>query len=97
MTPVQKDNNDSRPLLAAIPTHLRDWRLSPDQETFAYGGDEVDLSVWNTELAFSPRSEHPASTTVTSAKKQKRDSALLPGELWRAKNVRSKFCSVFFL
>jgi ribosome biogenesis protein NSA1 len=56
--------------------------MSPNQETFAYGGDEVDLSVWDMEQAFSPRPQ----TTESENKKRKRD-ALFPGEVWRGKNV----------
>ncbi|KAJ7172528.1 hypothetical protein C8R46DRAFT_992734 [Mycena filopes] len=67
------------PLLASLPARLADWRLASDQATFAYGGDEVELSVWDTEKAMSSPGE-PAGT------KRKRDS-LFPGELWRAKNV----------
>ncbi|KAF7967689.1 hypothetical protein HWV62_33385 [Athelia sp. TMB] len=69
--------------LAALPTRLCDWRMSFDQNSFAYGGDEVELSLWDTARAFSP-TEKP---TETDAKKRKRGDTLFPGELWRAKNV----------
>lgn len=72
--------------LASLPTRLCDWRISSDQETFACGGDEVELSVWNTEQVFSPPQEQPAKTETN---KRKRGDALFPGELWRAKNVRT--------
>ncbi|CAK5277717.1 unnamed protein product [Mycena citricolor] len=65
--------------LASLPSRLCDWKLSTDQSTFSYGGDEVELSVWDTEKAFSP-------TEKLDASKRKRDS-LFPGEIWRAKNV----------
>ncbi|KIY69991.1 hypothetical protein CYLTODRAFT_328950, partial [Cylindrobasidium torrendii FP15055 ss-10] len=61
-----------------LPTRLCGWRLAKGDETFAYGGDEVDLSVWNTERAF--KSSPPES------KKRKRNE-LFPAEVWRAKNV----------
>ncbi|KAI0934403.1 hypothetical protein AcW1_005938 [Taiwanofungus camphoratus] len=67
---------------ASLPMRLCDWRLSPDGVTFAYGGDEVELSVWNAEQAFA----HPAAVDVDS-KKRKRGDQLFPGEIWRAKNV----------
>jgi ribosome biogenesis protein NSA1 len=70
--------------LASLPTRLQDWRMSSNQETFAYGGDEVDLSVWNTESAFAFRSQEAESVP---SKKRKRGNALLPGEIWRASNV----------
>lgn len=70
--------------LASLPTRLQDWRMSSNHETFAYGGDEVDLSVWNTESAFAPRSQEVESVP---SKKRKRNNALFPGEIWRANNV----------
>ena len=59
--------------------------MSPDRDTFAYGGDEVDLSVWDTEKAFSARPQDES----TVPKKRKRNE-LLPGEIWRARNVGDK-------
>lgn len=46
--------------LAALPMRLCEWRLSSDSKSFAYGGDEVELSLWDTEKAFSlnPRRPH---------------------------------------
>lgn len=65
---------------------LSEWRLSSNEEVFAYAGDEVELSVWNSETAFSTNpGEIP--TSDASAKKRKRGDQLLPGEIWRAKNV----------
>ena len=64
---------------------LCDWRISSSQETFSYGGDEVELSVWNTEQAFTPSADQ---LSVTEMKKRKRGDTLFPGEVWRAKNVR---------
>ena len=70
----------------SLPMRLCEWRLAPDTHTFAYGGEEVELSLWDTEKAFS---ENPATIqpTSTDSKKRKRGDQLLPGELWRAKNV----------
>ena len=67
---------------------LTEWRLAPNEETFAYAGDEVELSVWNTERAFSEGVRKPDDGEAQS-KKRKRSEQLLPGELWRAKNVRT--------
>lgn len=78
------------PRLASLPTRLCDWRLASDQQTFAYGGDEVDLSVWDTERAFAPRPKED-STPSSAPKKRKRSEALFPGEVWRARNVRYDF------
>ncbi|KAF8136311.1 WD40-repeat-containing domain protein [Boletus edulis] len=64
--------------LGALPSRLMDWRLGPDQETFAYGGDEVEVSIWNIERAFD-------------SKKRKKAETLFPGEVWRAKNVANDY------
>ena len=64
---------------------LCEWRTAPDGKTFSYGGDEVELSVWDLEAAFAPKQPvlQPEGT-----KKRRRGNDLLPGELWRAKNAR---------
>jgi ribosome biogenesis protein NSA1 len=61
--------------------------MSDDLGTFSYGGDDVDISVWNTELAFSSNSVTTKSTDTPTSKKRKRGDTLFPGEIWRAKNV----------
>jgi ribosome biogenesis protein NSA1 len=71
----------------SLPSRLCDWRMSDNRETFAYGGDEVDLSVWSAELAWQPQPE-PSTLPGTSSKKRKRDDDLFPAEIWRARNVR---------
>lgn len=72
---------------------LKAWRLSPTGDNFAYGGDEVDLSLWDTERAFHSTTSGTSETTTSSnAKKRKRENDLLPGEIWRAKNVRTYIC-----
>lgn len=91
MTPIFSGNrDDSQPSssqLASLPTRLTDWRLSPNGEAFAYGGDEVDLSVWNTELAFQHKPENDTSVSTKTTKKRKRGDELFLAETWRAKNV----------
>ncbi|KAH0830526.1 hypothetical protein J3R83DRAFT_1978 [Lanmaoa asiatica] len=79
------DEDGPKHKLSALPSRLMDWRLGPNQETFAYGGDEVEVSVWNTERAFE--SQPDSSATSPSCKKRKRAETLFPGEVWRAKNV----------
>lgn len=71
----------------SLPSRLCDWRMSDNKETFAYGGDEVDLSVWSAELAWRPQPE-PSTLSGTSSKKRKRGDDLFPAEIWRARNVR---------
>jgi ribosome biogenesis protein NSA1 len=70
--------------LASVPTRLEDWQMAANREFFAYGGNEVDLSVWDTERAFSSPEE--VDKQSAAPRKRKRDE-LLPGEIWRAKNV----------
>ena len=79
--------------LAALPSRLTDWRSGHNQETFAYGGDEVELSVWNTERAFdpSPPSENTPTATNNTKKRKRANDTLFPGEVWRAKNVPNDF------
>ncbi|KAF9246568.1 hypothetical protein BU15DRAFT_39865 [Melanogaster broomeanus] len=80
--------------LGALPSRLTDWRLGPNQETFVYGGNEVEVSVWNTERAFAPQHEPPSSDSTSHSgvgTKRKRADALFPGEIWRAKNVPNDY------
>jgi ribosome biogenesis protein NSA1 len=74
--------------LGALPSRLMDWRLGPNQGTFAYGGDEVEASIWNVERAFDLQTD---SGTPVDSKKGKRADALFPGEIWRAKNVANDY------
>jgi ribosome biogenesis protein NSA1 len=71
---------------SSLPTRLHDWKLSSDGITFAYGGDEVDVSVWDTEAAFQVQAGD-STHSLTNSKKRKRNDNLFPGEVWRAKNV----------
>src|SRR5688500_15938098 len=85
-----------------LPMRLCDVRLSPDSSHIAYGGDEVDLSLWDVERALGLSSIAEESTNNQeqadggNSKKRKKPSSneLLPAELWRAKNVR--FCFAKF-
>lgn len=69
--------------LAVLPTRLCCWRLSSDDKSFAYGGEEVEVSLWDTERSFS----QPITSTPGPSQKRKRQGDLLPAEIWRAKNV----------
>ena len=104
LTPLlrEADAGLEQPRTAVLPMRLCAWRLAPDGTTFAYGGDEVELSVWDVETAFAPKQQPPAPPQSDSSKKRKRRSEmLLPGELWRAKNVCIsvwyKKCVIFWL
>jgi len=70
---------------ASLPSHLFDWRLSADGENFAYGGEEVDLSIWNVERTFQGSPQETSNNP--GSRKRKNDEALLPGEVWKARNV----------
>ena len=69
---------------ATLPSRLTDWKLNESGSHFVYGGDEVDISVWDTSLAFQTPETSEAQSA--SSKKRKRNE-LFPGEVWRAKNV----------
>ncbi|PAV23245.1 hypothetical protein PNOK_0031300 [Pyrrhoderma noxium] len=71
---------------ASLPTRLCAWRLSGDSTNFAYGGNEVDLSVWDTEQALQTGGI-VTQRTDSDSKKRKRGNDLFPGEIWRAKNL----------
>ncbi|KAH9079632.1 hypothetical protein EDB83DRAFT_2343733 [Lactarius deliciosus] len=70
---------------------LCEWRPAPDGKGFSYGGDEVELSIWDLEAAFAPKQPAPQPE---GTKKRKRGNDLLPGELWRAKNVANDSLSL---
>ncbi|KAL5529045.1 hypothetical protein ACEPAG_5019 [Sanghuangporus baumii] len=72
-----------------LPMRLRSWSLSPDASSFAYGGNEVDLSVWDTERTFQETlgSQETRLENSNTTKKRKRGGDLFPAEIWRAKNL----------
>lgn len=75
--------------ITSIPTRLSDWILSEDTKSFAYGGNEVEVSLWDTSRAFDP-SRRLLPDPATGTKRRKRQiSELFDGEVWRAKNVPS--------
>jgi ribosome biogenesis protein NSA1 len=84
LTPFGEHNAESQ--TAVLPMRLCEWRTAPDGNTFSYGGDEVELSLWDLESAFAPKQKQsPPQSEGT--KKRKRANDLLPGEIWRAKNA----------
>jgi ribosome biogenesis protein NSA1 len=95
---VNASENDAKTVYETrvLPSRLTDWKLAQDGETFVYAGDEVDLSVWNTDLAFIgtkksyPDDSHPS-------KKRKRNEDLFHGEIWRAHNVWAIVSFIGFL
>ncbi|KAL1692306.1 hypothetical protein GGG16DRAFT_51728 [Schizophyllum commune] len=73
--------------IAALPARLCDWKLASNGDAFAYGGDEVEVSLWDTEKAFAAPPVVVSEPAPSAGKKRKRNDVLLPGEIWRAKNV----------
>ncbi|KAH7340490.1 hypothetical protein B0J17DRAFT_651545 [Rhizoctonia solani] len=71
-------------LVASLPMRLNDIRLGPSFSSLAYGGDEVDLSVWDVERTFS---DQPQSTDETGKKRKKGKNELMYAEVWRAKQL----------
>ena len=73
--------------IAALPARLCDWKLASNGDAFTYGGDEVEVSLWDTEKAFAAPPVVVSEPAPPAGKKRKRNDVLLPGEIWRAKNV----------
>ncbi|PFH54399.1 hypothetical protein AMATHDRAFT_662 [Amanita thiersii Skay4041] len=80
----QKKDDPTSSCITSLPTRLRDWKIIADTTKFAYGGDEVDVSIWDTERAFQPQADAEPSPP---SKKRKRGDSLFLAEIWRAKNV----------
>lgn len=89
LTPFGEHDAESQ--TAILPMRLCEWRPAPDGKAFSYGGDEVELSIWDLEAAFAPKQPAPQPE---GTKKRKRGNDLLPGELWRAKNVANDSLSL---
>ncbi|CAE6452305.1 unnamed protein product [Rhizoctonia solani] len=71
-------------LAASLPMRLNDIRLSSSYSSLAYGGEEVDLSVWDIERTFSDK---PQSTDEAGKKRKKGKNELMYAEVWRAKQL----------
>lgn len=93
LTKPGEDNSGPEAQLAALPSRLSEWRLTTKGDAFAYAGHEIELSIWDTERAFSSglqdnsEGNKTSDSSETPSKKRKRNEQLLPGEIWRAKNV----------
>ncbi|KAI0064617.1 hypothetical protein BV25DRAFT_1781958, partial [Artomyces pyxidatus] len=95
LTSLAENETASTSRTAVLPMRLADWRLAPDEKAFAYCGDEVELSVWDAETAFAASKSGAGSIAADSTKKRKRSQQdLLPGEMWRAKNVANDALSL---
>ncbi|KAG8786819.1 hypothetical protein FRC15_010638 [Serendipita sp. 397] len=84
LTKLGSDKDGETSHTCNVPMNLRHLAASPSGAHFAYGGTEVNLSLWSLEKSFQQSAE-----TVSSSKpgKRGRGDQLFPGEIWRAKNV----------
>ncbi|KAF8610165.1 hypothetical protein BDV93DRAFT_601221 [Ceratobasidium sp. AG-I] len=76
---------------ASLPMRLNDMRLSPSSSSLAYGGNEVDLSVWDVERTFS---EKPSTPGAAANKRKKGKGDLMYAEIWRAKQLANDSLSL---
>ncbi|KAG8814490.1 hypothetical protein FRC17_001108 [Serendipita sp. 399] len=83
LTKLGRDEVEETPNTCNVPMNLRHFVASPSGNHFAYGGTEVNLSLWSVERAFQQSSEARSS----KPEKRGRGEQLFPGEIWRAKNV----------
>jgi ribosome biogenesis protein NSA1 len=89
MTTLPDSSSAAVSVKASLPMRLCDFHVAPDGRTLAYGGDEVDLSIWDIERTLSAQKETDGNNPSNSKRKKPGDNQLLPAELWRAKNVRT--------
>jgi ribosome biogenesis protein NSA1 len=85
---VDAEDDAGNPHTTFIPNRLCEWVLSEDSQSFAYGGDEVEVSVWDTSRALNPSRRLLPSSAVGTKRKKGKTSELFDGEIWRAQNVR---------
>ena len=57
-SPAEPDTESSR--TAIWPIRLCEWRLVLDNTTFSYGDDEVELPIWDFEIAFALKQQAPS-------------------------------------
>lgn len=81
-----RDNCKTETHACSVPMGIRHFKATHSGAQFAYAGNEVNLSLWNTELAFATEKQSPEGNIDKASKKRGRES-LFPGEMWRAKNV----------
>ena len=70
LTPLSSHVDAEPSRTAVLPMRLYSWRLAPDGTTFSYGGDGVELSVWDIEAAFAPKLQPPPAITGTESPQQ---------------------------
>lgn len=66
-----------------VPMGIRHFKAAPSGAQFAYAGQEVNLSIWDAERAFSTTQD----TESDKGSKKRGREGLFPAEMWRAKNV----------
>lgn len=90
LTDVCAEDGAGASQTTSIPNRLCEWLLSDDSQSFAYGGDEVEVSVWDTSRALDPSRPLLPNSTVGTKRKKGKKSDLFEGERWRAQNVRNQ-------
>lgn len=90
-TSLNPEGGDLTSHACNLPINLRHCKASPSGSQFAYAGTEVNLSVWDTAVAFRSTPSYPAVVPPTTGKRARKGDQLFPGEIWRAKNVRIAF------
>jgi len=81
-----RDNPKTEAHVCNVPMGIRHFKATHSGAQFAYAGKEVNLSLWNTELAFATENQSTEGNIDKTSKKRSREN-LFPGEIWRAKNV----------
>ncbi|OCF41463.1 hypothetical protein I317_04764 [Kwoniella heveanensis CBS 569] len=91
---VHNNSSEPEPVLPSSSTHQSRSVSSPLQclassslapTSFALGGKEVDVSVWDVERTFGGVNDEVAKTWGDSGKRKK--NVLEAGQIWQAKNV----------
>lgn len=85
LTTLNKETTSTNTYEGSVPMGIRHFKASNSGNYFAYAGKEVNLSVWNTEQAFSSQSS--GTKAKDEGKRARSGEQLFKGEIWRAKNV----------
>ncbi|KAG8931224.1 hypothetical protein FRC02_003039 [Tulasnella sp. 418] len=73
---------------------LTDMRVAYEDSHYAYGGNEVELSVWDLEKTFSQTPSVSNNNSSGTKRKKSKSGDLFPAEIWRAKNLANDFLSL---
>ncbi|KAF8332044.1 uncharacterized protein EI90DRAFT_2995625 [Cantharellus anzutake] len=99
-TSLPSPSSEASTSKALLPMRLCDLQISSDERYLAYGGDEVNLSIWDIEKALSGKSPSGSEAQGSNAneapatRKRKKNTELFSAEVWRAKNLPNDFLSL---